>query len=172
MKTGCNWCKICPPILAILALIALAVSAKFSQLQGKLSKQDTRFRQVNKSVTGSQPKAYGSSHQHTETYYTQLIAEQCNWEAEVRTSIGTRCDLVSQQYSIEVEWPHKPYEAIGQSLHYSSELDKEPAILFLLSDQAASERAFVLARVGRIVEQYGIKVFWFDTTQDTFLPAD
>lgn len=99
---------------------------------------------------------------HNEPYYTQQIAEQFGWQAEVRTPIGTRCDLVSDTLCVEVEWPSKPYEAIGQSLHYSQQLGKKPAILFLLSDQAAFGREYVLERVGDVAAKHGIEIIWYD----------
>ena len=99
---------------------------------------------------------------HNEPLYTQQIAKQFGWQAEVRTSIGTRCDLLTEQYAIEVEWPRKCYEAVGQCGHYSVELGREPAVLFLLSDDE-SERDYVVDRIGRLCEQWQIRIFWYDT---------
>lgn len=96
----------------------------------------------------------------TEPAYTQIIAKQMDWEAEVRTSIGTRCDLVSDTLAIEVEWPSKPYEAVGQSLSYAQLLDKQPAILFLQRDQ--SDRKFVQDRVGKVCDRLAIQIIWYD----------
>lgn len=102
-----------------------------------------------------------------EVFYTQLIARQLGWRAEVRTSIGTRCDLVSEQHCVEVEWPsRKCFESVGQVLHYSRELGKSPAILFLLSEKSPLERSFVLERIGDVAVDHGIEIWWFDTTTE------
>lgn len=42
---------------------------------------------------------------------------------EVPTKSGSRADCVSDTHAIEVDWPKKWAEAIGQSLHYASELN-------------------------------------------------
>lgn len=98
--------------------------------------------------------------QHNEPYYTQKIASERGWKAEVKTSVGTRCDLVSEEYAIEVEWPEKPYEAVGQSLHYAIELGKKPAIMFLVSEE--SQVQFVESRIGKVSRQANIALMWYD----------
>jgi len=97
---------------------------------------------------------------HREPYYTQLLAKKLDWVAEVQTPVGTRCDLVSQTHAVEVEWTTKPYQAVGQALHYSLELDKEPGILFLY--RLDSEREFALTRAGKTVDKLHIKVWWYN----------
>lgn len=99
---------------------------------------------------------------HNEPYYTQQIANQYGWEAEVVTPAGTRCDLVSELYAIEVEWVRHSYEAVGQSLHYAIELQRKPAILFLLSD--SGDQAYAEKRIGKVAEKHGIEIIWYDTT--------
>lgn len=44
---------------------------------------------------------------------------------------GTRCDIITAFYAIEVEWANKWAEAIGQSLHYASRSNKQPAIILI-----------------------------------------
>jgi hypothetical protein len=128
-----------------------------------------KFQQVDKSATSTQAESFGANHKHSEPWYTQAIAKQYGWQAEVRTSIGTRCDLLSDSLAIEVEWPSKPFEAVGQSLHYSEQLGKQPAILFLLSDRATYEQQFVLKRVGEVAGRHGIRVLWYSTIDETFI---
>lgn len=110
-----------------------------------------------------------SSPQYSESHYVQELAKRFQWDAEVTTSVGTRCDLVSSQYAIEVDWPHNAYEAVGQSLHYSTELGKPPAMLFLVASDSDSDRKFVVDRVGKVARDYGITVLWYDISSGDLL---
>lgn len=105
----------------------------------------------------------------SEPEITRAIAQRFGWDAEVQTSVGTRCDLVSDRLAMEVEWPKasKPYEAVGQALHYSVELGREPAICFLVSGLETSSREYALARVGKVCRLHGIEVYWFDYNSRT-----
>lgn len=51
---------------------------------------------------------------------------------EVVTDHGTRCDCLTPEYAIEVDFAHKYAEAIGQSINYSLHLGKKPGILLIL----------------------------------------
>lgn len=102
--------------------------------------------------------------QTAEQDWTERIARQKGWSFEVRTESGTYCDLMSDCHAFEVEWPRglKPYEAVGQSLHYAIELDRVPAICFLLSGQSESQKDYALKRVGSVAKRYGIRIYWYD----------
>jgi len=70
--------------------------------------------------------------------------------------------LVTPTTAIEVEWTTKPYEAIGQALHYSQELNLHPGIVFLISPDKPP-KSYVLNRVKKVSKKYGIDIWWFDT---------
>lgn len=103
---------------------------------------------------------------HNELYYTRLLAKRLKWVANVKTPAGTYCDLVSPTMAVEVEWSNKPYEALGQSLHYANQLDKQPAIVFLLAEDRPNQ-SFALSRVGFADAELGVAIWWYDTTTDT-----
>ena len=95
-----------------------------------------------------------------EPNHTKELAVITGGKAEVTTPVGTRCDLVSDTHTIEVEWASKAYEAIGQSLHYSLELAKEPGILFLVESDKDIE--FASVRANKVCRLYKIDVWWYN----------
>jgi predicted RecB family endonuclease len=56
---------------------------------------------------------------------------------EVLTKAGTYADCLGDEYAIEVDPTSKWAEAIGQSLHYASELNRKPKIILFCEDTAA-----------------------------------
>lgn len=50
---------------------------------------------------------------------------------EIPTPSGARADCVSETHAIEVDWSKKWAEAIGQSLHYASELNLKAGIVLV-----------------------------------------
>ncbi len=111
-----------------------------------------------KQLPYSSPSPLAKKH---ELYYSNLIAKKYQWKSSVLTPSRTECDIVTPTLAIEVEWSTKPYEAIGQSLHYSQELGLEPGMLFLLSSEKP-DKAYVLARVGKVCRKYRISLWWYD----------
>ena len=70
--------------------------------------------------------------ERNEAYYRDQWASIHGGEIEVRLTDGTRCDIVTDDYAIEVEWAQKWYEGFGQSLWYGFQLNKKPAIVMIL----------------------------------------
>lgn len=116
------------------------------------------FNKLNPSTTPTST----TSTVHPENSYTTEIANTYSWKTQVKTAVGTYCDIVTPTEAVEVEWTSKPYEAIGQALHYSQELNLRPTILFLEAPNKPS-RKFVLARVKKVANQYNIKIWWYNT---------
>ena len=112
-------------------------------------------------LAGCEPHSARQVSSKTEVWYVEQLAAQNGWQSEVTTSIGTRCDLLTDKLAIEVDWPNKTFEAIGQSLHYAEQLDREPGIIFLVRN--AGDREYIIKRVGNISANCGIKLFWCDT---------
>jgi len=76
------------------------------------------------------------THKDRETTWSAYLAEKLDGVPEVRTIDNTRCDIVTDDMAIEVEWANKWPEAIGQVLRYSVMLGRKPAIIFLLKTPA------------------------------------
>ena len=116
----------------------------------------------DKSFEALEPIGASSKHKHPETWYTERIATKYGWRSEVATRVGTRCDLVTPDFAMEVEWPsRKVFESVGQSLHYGIELDKRPAVLLLVSG-SPSEAQWIGVLDG-VAAKHGIEVMQFDT---------
>ena len=92
-----------------------------------------------------------------ETEATKLIASENGWESEVVMPDGSRCDLVTPDHAIEVEWSEKWKEAPAQAVLYSIWTGKRPGIMLLVSDRQAS-RVDVL-RCKLVCERLGIDVW-------------
>lgn len=110
----------------------------------------------------------------TEHHYSDVIAEKLHAEREVETAVGTRCDVATVDVAYEVEWPRgqKPYEAIGQSLHYSVYLGRKPGIIFLVgAEQIDGEIKHVEPRVKMVAERYRIEVRYFNIKTNDWLES-
>lgn len=85
---------------------------------------------------------------------TARIAEQYGFAAEQVMPDGTRCDLVSDRYAIEVEWASKWKEAPGQATLYAIWTGKQPAIVLLT--EGGDEDKVHLLRCRLVCERLGI----------------
>jgi len=72
----------------------------------------------------------------TEVYWAEKFCLSMGGKMEVVVESGARCDCVTDEYAIEVDFSNKWAEALGQSLHYAAELDRTPGICLLLRDSA------------------------------------
>lgn len=77
-----------------------------------------------------------------EVDYSREIAERMGGIAEARLFDGVRVDVLTEDEAIEVEYPRKWAEAIGQSLYYATVTGEDPVIVLLVSDPAA-ERKYI-----------------------------
>lgn len=94
---------------------------------------------------------------HNEVEQTRRLAAKYSAKTEVMLEDRTRCDLVNNEYAIEVEYPKKWAESIGQSLYYALQLHRKPAVLYLISDAEKEQR--YLRRANLVAAQYGIQVY-------------
>lgn len=99
-----------------------------------------------------------------ESWYVEHLAKACKWARP-----NSQCDLSSEEFYIEVEWPSKPYEAIGRSLRWSNELGKRPAILFLVPDRNSRPAEHALEQIEDVVKRYDITVWWYVISEENFL---
>jgi hypothetical protein len=85
------------------------------------------------------------------------LAPRYHAKTEVRLWDSTRVDLLNAEYAIEVDWPEKWAEAIGQSLYYAALTDRKPGII-LLVDNLKDQSRYVY-RCQTICEKYDIKLW-------------
>lgn len=67
----------------------------------------------------------------TESDYRSALCGSAGYAQEVTLPNGTRTDCVSETHAIEIDFAAKWAEAIGQSLNYSAETGKPPAVILI-----------------------------------------
>jgi len=104
-----------------------------------------------------------------ESYYQHEFAVALDGQTEVRLMNGTRADIVTDEYAIEVDFGAKWAEAIGQSLSYGIELDKKPGILLVISGE---DEIRFLERLMPVAVEHGIQVWIWNYTTDKWSRVD
>jgi len=97
-------------------------------------------------------------HPETELEACRRLAPKYGAEAEVLMPDGTRCDLLSDQYAIEVDWAEKHHEAVSQAVLYSIWTGRKPAVLLLVTDDSCQTKLYLL-RCKLVCERLGIRLF-------------
>lgn len=73
-----------------------------------------------------------------EAYYQNVAAEACGGETEVHMPDGSRCDIVTEDFAIEVDFSRKFKEAVGQSLNYAFQSNKRAGIVLIIDEPTDS----------------------------------
>ena len=89
-------------------------------------------------------------HRKPEKWYQDAWCLEHGGIEEVTFKNGTRCDCLTSEYAVEVEFGPKWAESIGQSLNYAVESGKKPGIVLILRD--GDER--YAERIKAVVEKY------------------
>ena len=66
---------------------------------------------------------------------TEAIAHRYHLRDDVVLEDGTRCDLVSAEYAIEVDFSEKWAEGCGQGLYYGTRLGRYPGVLLIQREE-------------------------------------
>ena len=74
---------------------------------------------------------------NSEDFYVNYLAENhfSNSRVEVTLADRTRCDIITKDHAIEVDFGKKWAESIGQSLHYGLQTKKTPGIVLILEQE-------------------------------------
>lgn len=90
----------------------------------------------------------------TEKYYEM---SWCMPEGGKSTRMPDRtvCDCLLTNYAVEVDFGKKWYEAIGQSLHYSLQTGKMPAILLIIETEGDRRYGH---RVESVIEHFKLPI--------------
>ena len=92
---------------------------------------------------------------HYESWYQQIWCNAHDGETEVRLWDKTRVDCVTKDYAIEVDFAHKFYQAIGQSLYYSMRTHKHAGVLLIVEKQ----KDYVYwNRMNAVINQYNLPI--------------
>jgi hypothetical protein len=115
------------------------------------------------------PKKTLSVKMGTEAYYQLKINEIVQGEIEYKLSDGTRVDILTDDYAIEVDFARKFYEAMGQAAHYAIRTNRKPAIWLIAtkkSDEKYIDRAMKNANDTKVTvgkDEFNIGVFVYRT---------
>lgn len=98
---------------------------------------------------------------NSESYYQAIAAKAFGGVTEVRMADGSRCDIVTEHYAIEVDFASKWKEAIGQSLNYAFQSSKSAGIVLIIKDKAGS------LKLMSIIEHYALSITVWTISQES-----
>ncbi len=104
------------------------------------------------STTGG--TAYGKRTHHEKWYQEKWCSDQ-GGESEVTLPDRTRCDCITADHAVEVDFGDKWAEGIGQSLYYGLQTGKRPGILLIL--ESVKDRKYYL-RLNSVIQEYGLTI--------------
>lgn len=108
-------------------------------------------------------------HEHNEGYWATIIAEQLRGESEHRLPDGARVDILTDDAAIEIDWPSKWAEGVGQALYYGAATGRKATVIYLVSDP---EREACYLERGRIAAQAGgVEVRLWSVTCRDWIPC-
>ena len=92
-----------------------------------------------------------------EAYYSDLFCTEMSGQSEYVLKDLSRVDCLTDTHAFEVDWADgmKVYEAIGQSLYYSSETGKLPGILLLIRKENSEKH---IRKVQRVIETFELPI--------------
>lgn len=85
------------------------------------------------------------------------LAPKYSAEVEAVMPDGSRCDLLTAEYAIEVDFAQKWKESIGQAALYAIWTGRKPAVLLLVKD--ATRDKVDLLRAKLVCERLGMTLF-------------
>ena len=119
------------------------------------------FAAVASSAWAWQSYQFDLPSQAPEALWRDYLSEELGAQHEVAVE-GGRIDVMTDTEAIEIDWPHKWHEGLGQCLHYADVTGKKP-VLALISYgqgpdkmQAASRERFEM--VERICAKQGVRL--------------
>ena len=102
------------------------------------------------------PSLLLAKHLNTERVYQLAFAKNLqNAQIEVVAPDGTRCDILTAEFAIEVDFANKWAEAIGQSLNYAMQFNKSAGIVLILEIEADYK---YYIRLNTIVEHFKLPI--------------
>jgi hypothetical protein len=105
-------------------------------------------------VQGAQVVAYP-----TENAWTEANASRYNARAEHRLWDDSRCDLLNDEYAIEVDWSNKWTEGIGQCEWYGIALNRKPGLILLVKQHEREKAYKDLYRATAVTTKLGIRLW-------------
>lgn len=98
-----------------------------------------------------------------ESYYQNGFATIMKGQKEVVLFDGTRVDVLTDTFAIEVDFAEKWSQSVGQALYYGDVLNKKPGILLVVN--GSNDERFV-KRLIAVAIKHGITVWLMDYNTD------
>ena len=92
-----------------------------------------------------------------EKYYSDKFCEEMSGQADYTLQDKSRVDCLTETHAFEVDWADgmKVYEAIGQSLYYSSQTGKLPGILLLIRKDNSKKH---IRKVQEVISAFNLPI--------------
>lgn len=107
-----------------------------------------------------------AEHKFLESDYNDYWCKGQNGVREFETIDGSRVDCLLPCYAVEGERAYKWKEAVGQSLFYGIQTQRQPAILLIIENSQKEQR--YIKRANKVAARYGIRL-WYITPEDLIL---
>jgi hypothetical protein len=109
----------------------------------------------------------GSNGEPNELYWSHALATELQGEAEYRLDDGARIDILLPKEAIEIDWPKKWAEGVGQALFYGSKTNKTPVVLYLVSNLKEEEKYINRGKIA--AKKGGVEVWLYDITNEKWI---
>ncbi len=96
-----------------------------------------------------------------EPVWSRWIAYLLGGVPEVRTFDGSRVDVLTERYAIEVDWVKNWKTGPAQAVLYGAQLGREPAVILLTRGKPSEER--YLHRAHTVCARIGVACWTWDT---------
>ena len=92
-----------------------------------------------------------------ESYYSEKFCNEMSGQSEYVLKDLSRVDCLTDTHAFEVDWAEgmKVYEAIGQSLYYSSETGKLPGILLLIRKENSEKH---IRKIREVIKAFDLPI--------------
>ena len=101
--------------------------------------------------------SFSSSAIENESYYSKKFCNEMSGQSEYVLKDLSRVDCLTDTHAFEVDWADgmKVYEAIGQSLYYSSQTGKLPGILLLIRKENSEKH---IRKVREVIKAFDLQI--------------
>ncbi len=99
-----------------------------------------------------------------EKYYQAIAADLCGGESEVVMPDGTRCDIVTDEYAIELDFAHKWAESIGQALNYAHQTNKRGGVVLIIDTPTDTKEAI---RINSLIRHFKLPIDLWTIDKET-----
>jgi hypothetical protein len=106
-------------------------------------------------LVGLLPAMAWAGHDHPEKWYQERWCAERGGEAEVVLPDRTRCDCLTDENAVELDFGAKWAEAIGQALYYSIQTGKRAGVVLILEKE--SDRKYWI-RLNSVIQHFGLPI--------------